>query len=114
MADAASVTTDGLSVSLAWQLEEPLGDVHEETYKKAVRQGIEKICKDHGGVENYLRVRFQEQEQLRDWLNYLVHLVPLDVNPFNFSSDLPSTRTDSLKKVGCGKSFMGSNRAGLR
>ena len=37
----------------AWELPEPLGDAHQEAYKKAIREGMNKVCKEFGGPENY-------------------------------------------------------------
>ena len=101
MASAESQSgISGLSVVDAWQLEDVHADVHVEAYKKAVRDGMNRVCKEHGGPENYLRVRFQTQQDLNEWMNYLIHLVPLDCSEFNFSADLPTTKMDETKKEG--------------
>lgn len=99
MSSTASVAESN-TVNLAWDLQEARGDVHQEAYAKAMREGMAKVCKEHGGPENFLRVRFQAQEQLRDWLNYLLFLIPYDSAGFNFSDDLPSTSMDSVRQAG--------------
>ena len=88
------------SVADAWDLQLPVSsDVHKEAYAKAIREGMEKVCQEHGGPENYLRVRFQDQGHLQEWMQYLINLVPLDAAEFNFSSDLPGTKIDAVEKA---------------
>ena len=91
--------TSADSVMDAWNLLPVSGDVHKEAYANAIREGMAKVCQEHGGPENYLRVRFQSQEHLQEWMNYLINLVPLDAAEFNFSADLPGTKVDAVQKA---------------
>ncbi|CAK9055719.1 unnamed protein product [Durusdinium trenchii] len=58
-----------------------------------------KMLSEFGGPENYLRIRFASQDQLNEWLNYLVHHVPLDASDFNFSADLPVTNLSNMSQA---------------
>lgn len=57
------------------------------------------MLSEFGGPENYLRIRFASQDQLNEWLNYLVHHVPLDASDFNFSADLPVTNLSNMSQA---------------
>ena len=104
MADTDSLlsimtASHGLSVSAAWELTDgPEGDIHEETFRKTMREAVNKMLQDFGGPENYLRSRFGTQEEMIAWLNYLVDKVPLDCAEFNFSENMPPSALDSMSK----------------
>ena len=95
-----STTGSGLATS-AWDLDDEAGraDIHEETFGKTMRDAMHKMLKEFGGPENYLRARFAEQQELIEWLNYLVHMVPVDCSPFDFSENLPPTTVDTLEQA---------------
>ena len=93
--------SDYFSAVRAWDLDDSSlpEDVHRHTFAKHMREAVSTMLKDYGGPENYLRVRFQDAAVLNDWLNYLVHLVPLDANHYDFSDDLPSCASaDKIEK----------------
>ena len=98
-AESSVPETSVNSVTDAWDLQPVSSDVHKEAYAKAMREGMAKVCGEHGGPENYLRVRFQSQNHLKEWMQYLINLVPLDAAQFNFSADLPGTKIDTVEKA---------------
>ena len=101
MADdgASTVGLTEHSAMQAWGLDAEMPeDVHRDSFAKHMREAVGKMLKEFGGPENYLRVRFQDPSQLNEWLNYLVHLVPLDCAEFSFSDNIPTTLADDIEK----------------